>query len=122
MAAMKLYSVVINWNDRDAELGTYGVTVQAADEAEAEQKARESMRQCQMDNYGADTLDDLWDDLRGTWGGRIADLTEGAVWEASKMESLLREIIAANGDPSKVSDVTARAAALLEKIERECRS
>lgn len=76
-----VHSLVINWNDRDSDEGTFGETVRAFDGTHAERLVRVAMEQ---------TEDGAGEGFYGT----VVDHTEGATWEAKALETALRGLIA----------------------------
>lgn len=86
---LKTYSVIINWNDRDAECGTYGTTVRACNHEAAEQAARWEMWASDNDGGGDPPPDDITDEY-----GSCVESSEGAAWKARDMEGVLRDLLA----------------------------
>ena len=84
---MTLYSIVINWNDRDPEQGTYGGTVRAASAQEAERMVRDEMRASLADERGCDVAEITEE------SGSCIECTEGAAWEAVNMERVLSGLL-----------------------------
>lgn len=91
---LNLYSVMIQWNDEDAEEGTYGTSVWARSPDEAEAFAREEMAA----EAGLD------EDEFGT----AFEITEGAFWKASDLETTLRKIVelANSGDVTALEQIS----------------
>lgn len=78
MADLKTYSVVINWNDRDVDEGTFGATVRAPNRDEAEAIVRSLMRATD----------------EGSWPfGSVVECSEGTIWAAADLEKALRPIV-----------------------------
>ena len=77
-----VYSLVINWNDRDSDEGTFGETVRAFDDTHAEHLVRAAMEQSEDGIYH--------DGIYGT----VVERFEGATWEAKALETALRGVIA----------------------------
>lgn len=106
MADLKTYSVVINWNDRDVEEGTFGATVRAPNHDEAEAIARSLMRATG----------------EGSWPfGMCMECSEGAAWAASDLEKALRPIVwqleRMDGLPEEVEAMIAEAKEALKLCE-----
>ncbi len=100
---MDLYSVIINWHDRDPEQGTFGTTVRARDEAHAEALARAQMRAsiAEERECGLDEVDDEF--------GSLVECGRGAYWGAADLEQALRDVL---GYPTNRESIL-RAKALL---------
>ncbi len=79
---LKTYSVLIAWDDDNPEQGDFGWTGRAANFDEAEERAREAM--------AASSGSELYDD---PCGGRVIEITEGAIWKAVELEAALRRIM-----------------------------
>jgi hypothetical protein len=90
---LKTYSVLIAWDDSDDEAGDYGTTVRAADQEEAERLAREEMKANHIENFGHEGEEHIQED--GTFGGRLLELQEGAIWKAKDLEKALRDLLVA---------------------------
>lgn len=95
---MPRFSVLIRWEDGDEEQGEFGWTGLAADESEAEAKARAEMRTSYIEQYGEegedeDELCEHRTDAEGKFGGSVIEITRGAVWQAQELEDALRAIL-----------------------------
>jgi hypothetical protein len=86
---MKTYSIIINWNDRDAEQGTFGSTVRARTPKAAERKVRAEMWEIYA---GAEDRKPTAKEIRET-GGSVVEMHEGALWRAPEMEATLRKLL-----------------------------
>ncbi len=84
---MQLYSLIINWHDRDAEQGTYGATVYADSPEEAEATVRAKMCQSLAEERGCDV-----DDVDVEFGS-VVDCGTGAYWAADRMEKALAALL-----------------------------
>lgn len=73
---LKTYSVLLNYNDNDRSQGDWGWTGRATDRTDAERKARAAMLKA-----------------AGQDGDSVLECTEGAIWQAGKMEAILRELL-----------------------------
>jgi hypothetical protein len=111
---LRTYSVIINWNDRDQEQGTFGTTVRAANHDEAEALARKEMRMFHVNNYGDDSVDE-YEDNDGTFGGSVVECSEGAAWKAVEMEAALRRLIA--GSTDDISEAMDHAHKIIAEID-----
>lgn len=78
MPELKTYSVLIRWNDRDADEGEYGATVRAPTPDEAEAMTRALMRATGEGFYPF---------------GSLVDCNEGATWAAADLEKALRALV-----------------------------
>lgn len=85
---MPRYSVIINWNDRDREQGTFSWSGIAADEHEAERMTREEMAASDLDaDHEGEPISS--EDT----GGSVVEITHGAIWQAQELEDALRAIL-----------------------------
>ncbi len=95
---MPRYSVIINWNDRDREQGTFSWSGIAADEREAERMTREEMAASDLDaDHEGEPISS--EDT----GGSVVEITRGAIWQAQELEDALRGLL------SQVDQMAARA-------------
>jgi predicted ATP-dependent endonuclease of OLD family len=95
MSDLKTYSVLLNWQDGDPEQGTFGATVRARDEDEAERLARREMAAMHRNELGEYAPAEDEDD-EDYVGGSVLEISEGAIWQAQKLEDALRDIVAAS--------------------------
>jgi hypothetical protein len=113
---MPRYSVIINWNDRQSDEGTFGWSGKAENEADAEKKARDDMRAHYVDNYGADdeaeAMADDKQDGDEVLGGSLVDITTGAAWKAQDLEDKLTDLL-------RVADEVAARCGWVDNGERE---
>ena len=89
MTEIRTFSVLLNWSDGDPEQGTFGCYVRAANEDDAEAKAREEMRRSHLSQYGFDGAEE-----DGAMGGSVVEMAEGAIWLALELETALRRLLA----------------------------
>lgn len=87
---MKTYSIIINWNDNDADEGTYGATVRARTPAAAERMVRAQMWRSESPSV---MRQPTAKEIRET-GGSVVELHEGALWRAPELEAALRKLLA----------------------------
>lgn len=111
---MKTYSILLNWNDNNDD-GTFGTTVRAETQEEAEHLARIEM----WNSYH--TEDPTPEEIAAT-GGSVLEVTEGAIWRAAEMEAILREFVdGIKGDSAvdftKVWPIHQKAKKLIEEID-----
>lgn len=101
--ALKVYSVVIVWNDRQRDEGTYGDTVRARDSEHAERIVRARMMRSMWADWRGDktmTKSDIADMYATTtyngvqYFGECVECSEGASWKAADMEKALRTLLA----------------------------
>lgn len=92
MADKRTFSVLIAWDDNDQEQGEYGTIVRAANHDEAETLARAEMRNCHIENYGEDGVDE-YVDSEGQFGGSVIECSPGAIWKAQELEDALRDLL-----------------------------
>jgi len=85
--AKQLYSLIVNWHDRDAEQGNYAATVRAADADEAEEVVRKMMRQ-QLAEERDCPVDEVDDEF-----GSVVECGTGAYWAADRMEKALAALL-----------------------------
>ena len=90
----KLHSLVINWNDDDADEGTFGSTVRAWSHEHAEALVRAEMENM-SENPGSD------------FSGECVDHNIGASWKAEEMEAIIRKLLATKALPTDHADRTA---------------
>lgn len=113
---MKRFSIIINWDDRDSEQGTFGWCGLANDEAEAEAKARAEMRATYVENMGGDEeaeqMAEEKQDGDDEFGGSVVDFSRGAIWQAQELEDALRGLL-------KAADETAARCGWSDHGERE---
>jgi hypothetical protein len=113
---LKTYSVLIAWDDNDDDAGDYGETVRAESPQEAERMVREYMRTSHQETYGLNGDEGLNED--DTFGGRLLELSEGAIWKAKELEAALREMVRTHDAPPSMRGVARDAAkALLAEID-----
>jgi phage terminase large subunit-like protein len=105
---MKLYSLIINWRDRDWEQGTYATTVAATGDAHAEALARGQMQAVLAEERGCD-VDEIDDEF-----GSLVECGRGAYWRAADLEQALRDVL---GHPTNRESVL-RAEVLLAQLDR----
>lgn len=77
------YSLLINWNDNDRDEGTYSWSGLASSATEAEEFARDAMRES-----STPPLDDGEE-----VGGSVVDTSMGAAWAAWELEKALTALI-----------------------------
>ena len=113
MTNLKTFSVLLAWQDNDPEQGEFGCTVRATGYEDAEAKARQKMRDCYAEQYDQEMDGD---------GGRVIELSEGAIWAARDLEKALRalldqcdDIANRQGGPDNLPRNYARA--VLDRIE-----
>lgn len=111
---MKLYSVIINWHDRDPDQGTYGATVRAHNHGEAETMVRQMMRASLAEERGCE-VEEVDDEF-----GSPVEVAEGAIWKAAELEQALRSVLRGVSPYTRHEDILAteaRARALLAEID-----
>lgn len=104
MTDLHTYSVVIRWSDSYDDMGDYGEYVRARDAEHAERIVRARMVKTiwrESLNPGESRRDvlGLYDNGDGTFFGSVTECTEGAIWKAKDMESILRDLVAAWDKP-----------------------
>ncbi|MBY0361826.1 MAG: hypothetical protein K2X45_07950 [Phreatobacter sp.] len=77
-----IWSMVINWHDRDPEQGTFGHSCQAFNSEHAELLTRMEMERSDSGENHHE------------FSGTIVDKQEGATWEAKNLEVALRNLVA----------------------------
>jgi hypothetical protein len=91
--ALKTYSILLAWQDNDLSQGEFGAVVKAENEKAAEKKARSEMRATYAKNYGEAMARDRDKEEGKSWGGRVIDISQGAVWIAQELEDALRDLL-----------------------------
>lgn len=98
------HSLIVNWNDRDADEGTFGATVQAWSDEHAEALVRSDME-------GTEPF--------CSYDGTVVEHSHGAAWKARDMETALSDLLAwreAHALPGDADGCWQRARALMDDI------
>jgi hypothetical protein len=89
---MKLWSILIRWNDSDTEEGEFGTVVKANTQAEAEDLAYKDMDAHYVKSYGREGWEDEEEDPRDRYGS-VIECVEGPMWRAKELHAVLQKLV-----------------------------
>ncbi|WP_192242808.1 hypothetical protein [Mesorhizobium silamurunense] len=97
--ALKVYSVVIAWDDNDDEQGDFAEIVRARDGQHAERITRARMIRSHWEHHWERDRESRWESLSsyrnadGSYFGSVVESYEGAIWKAEELEKALRGLL-----------------------------